>query len=79
MNALTVAVASPCPRLADSRPHAWQPGACADLISFGAPDHGVSVYLGRCRYCAVPLLAVVPVSEDVRGSEPFLEVHGAQL
>lgn len=79
MNALTVAVAGPCPRSADSRPHTWQPGASADLISLGAPDHGVSVYLGRCRYCTVPLLAVVPMSEDLRSGGPFLEVHGAQL
>ena len=79
MNALTVAVAGPCPRSADSRPHTWEPGASTDLISFGAPDHGVSVYLGRCRYCAVPLLAVLPVSEDLRGGGPFLEVPGAQL
>jgi hypothetical protein len=49
------------------------------MISFGTPDHGVSVYLGRCRYCAVPLLAVVPVSENLRSGGPFLEAHGAQL
>ena len=79
MNALTVTVASPCPRSAESRPHTWEPGASADLVSFGAPDHGVSVYLGRCRSCTVPLLAVVPVSEDLRGSGPFLEVPGAKL
>lgn len=79
MTALTVIVAGPCPRSAESRPHRWEPGASADLVSFGAPDHGVSVYLGRCCHCAVPLLAVVPVSEDLRGGGPFLEVHGAQL
>jgi hypothetical protein len=79
VTALTVAVAGPCPRSADSWPHRWEPGASADLVGFGVPDHGVSVYLGRCRCCAVPLLAVVPVSQEFRGSGPFLEVHGAQL
>ena len=79
MNALTVAVARPCPRSADNRPHTWQSGSSADVISFGAPDPGVSVYLGRCRYCAAPLRAVVSLSQDLRGGGPFLEVHGAQL
>ena len=79
MTALTVAVAGPCPRSAKSRPHTWEPGASADLVSFGTADHGVSVYLGRCRYCTVPLLAVVPLSEDLRGGGPFHEVHEAEL
>jgi hypothetical protein len=79
VNALTVAVADPCPRSMDSRPHAWAPGDSADLVSFGAPDHGVSAYWGQCRYCAVPLLAVVPMSEDLRGGGPFLEVSGTEL
>ncbi|MGQ0719324.1 MAG: hypothetical protein ACT4NP_18820 [Pseudonocardiales bacterium] len=79
MTALTVAVACPCPRSADSRPHTWQPGASADLVSFGAPDHGLSVYLGWCRYCAVALLAVVPLSEEIHSGGPFLEVPGAKL
>ena len=79
MNALTVTVAGPCPRATHCQPHTWQAGNSADLVSFGTPDHGVSVYLGRCRFCAVPLLAVVPVSEDHHGGGPFLEVHGAEL
>jgi hypothetical protein len=44
-----------------------------------APDHGMSVYLGRCRCCAVALLAVIAVPEELRGSGPFLEVPGARL
>ena len=79
MSTLTLAVPGPCPQSTDGRPHTWQSGDSTDLVSFGAPDHGVSVYLGRCRCCAVPLLAVVPVSEEFRGSGPFLEVYGAEL
>lgn len=79
MSALTVAVARPCPQSADRRPHTWQSGGSTHLISYGPADHGMSVYLGRCRYCVMTLLAVVPVSEDLRGGGPVLEVHGAQL
>jgi hypothetical protein len=71
-------IRGPCPHSADGRPHTWQSGDSADLISFGNPDHGVSVYLGRCRHCAVPLLALAPLSEDRRGDGPVLEVHGAE-
>ena len=69
----------PCPQSADGRQYAWQSGDSADLISFGELDHGVSVYLGRCRYCDVPLLAVTPLSEDRRGGGAYLEVHGTEL
>jgi hypothetical protein len=79
MSTLTVAMPGPCPQSVDDRPHTWQSGDSADLISYGTPDHGVSVYLGRCRSCAVPLLAVVRVSEDLRGSGGFLEARGTQL
>ncbi|MGH3778651.1 MAG: hypothetical protein ACRDRR_23410 [Pseudonocardiaceae bacterium] len=79
MSALTLAVPRSCPRSADAQPHTWQSSDSADLISYGTPDHGVSVYLGRCRSCAVPLLAVIPLSEDLRGSGPFLELHEATL
>lgn len=79
MSTLTLAVPGPCPQSADRRAHTWQSGDSADLISVGTPDHGVTVYLGRCRYCGVPLLAVARLSEDRRGADPVLEVHGAQL
>ena len=78
MSTLTVAVAGRCPRSAGRRAHTWQSGDSADLISLGTPDHGVTVYLGRCRYCLMPLLAVARLSEDRRGAGPVLEVHGAQ-
>ena len=60
--------AGPVPAVRRGRPHTWQSGDSADLISLGTPDHGVSVYLGRCRSCAVPLLAVTTLSEDRRGA-----------
>jgi hypothetical protein len=78
MSTLTLSMPSPCPHSAEGRPHTWQSGDSADLISLGTPDHGVTVYLGRCRYCVVPLLAVARLSEDRRGASPVLEVHGAQ-
>jgi hypothetical protein len=78
VNALTVTVGGRCPCSANSLPHTWQPGDSGDLVSFDAPDHGVPVYLGWCCFCAVALLAVVPLSTDLRGG-PFIEVPGAQL
>ncbi|MGH3779426.1 MAG: hypothetical protein ACRDRO_02050 [Pseudonocardiaceae bacterium] len=79
MSALTLAVVGPCPQSADGRPHTWRPGDSTDLISYGLTDHGASVYLGRCRFCVVPLLAVVLVSEDLRSGGPFVEIHGTEL
>jgi hypothetical protein len=77
MSTLILTMPGPCPHSAEGRPHTWQSGDSADLISLGQPDHGVTVYLGRCRSCAVPLLTVTPLLED-RRSGPVLEVHGAQ-
>jgi hypothetical protein len=79
MSALTLTVPGPCPQSSDGWPHSWQSGGPAVLISYGTPDHGRSVYLGRCRCCVVPLLAVVGVSEELRGGGPVLEVHGTEL
>jgi hypothetical protein len=76
MNTLTLTGPGSCPQSADRRPHTWRSGDSADLISFGKPDHGVSAYLGRCRYCVVPMLAVAKVSEDLRGAGPVLEYPG---
>ena len=77
MSTLTLIVPEPCSQSAECRPHNWQSGASADLISLGQPDHGVTVYPGRCHSCAVPLLTVTPLSEDRRDGGPVLEVHGA--
>jgi hypothetical protein len=79
MSMLTLAVPGPCPQSADGRAHIWQSGDSADLISYGPHDHGVSVYLGRCRSCTVALLSVIHMSRDLRGGDPVLEVHGAEL
>jgi hypothetical protein len=73
VKALTAPLAGPCPRSAHSQPHTWKPGASDALASFGALDHRM------CRYCAVPLLAVLPAPEGLRGGRPFLEVPRAQL
>ncbi len=79
MSMLTLAVPSPCPQSADGQPHICQSDDSTDLISYGPHDHGVSVYLSRCRSCAVALLTVIPVSGDLRSGGPVLEVDGAEL
>ena len=76
MNTLPVAMAGPGPQSVDARTHTWQSGDSSDLISYGTPDQGVSVYPGRCRCYVVPLLAAVSVAEDLRGSGGFLEIDG---
>jgi hypothetical protein len=78
MSTLALAMQGRCPRSTDGGAHTGQSGDSVNPISFGEPDHGVSVYLGRCRSCAVPLLAVVPVSECFCGAGVVLEVRGAQ-
>jgi hypothetical protein len=78
MSTLTLALQRPCPRSTDGGAHTGQSGHSADLISFGDPVHGVSVYLGRCRSCAVSVLAVVAVSKSFCGGGVVLEVHEAQ-
>jgi len=78
MSTLTLTVPGPCPHSADGRSHTWQSGDSADLISLGAPDHGVTVYLGQCRYCRVPLLIVTQLSENLRSGGLVLQLHGAQ-
>jgi hypothetical protein len=71
-------LAGPCQHPDGDRPHTWQRGDFAELISHGKPDHGVTVHFGRCRHCAMPLLAVAPLEQDPRRSGPFLEVHRAE-
>ena len=75
MSTLALSMQGLCPQSADGAAHTWQAGDSGHLISFGEPDHGVSVYLSQCRSCAVPLLAVVPVSESFCGGGVVLEVH----
>ena len=71
--------AGPCPRSAGDAPHTWQPGDSADLISYGEPDHGLSVWLGRCQHCAVPLLAITPLEADCPDRAARYEAAGAEL
>jgi hypothetical protein len=72
-------LAGPCPRTPGDRPHTWQPGDCADLVSYGHPDHGLSVWLGRCQHCTLPLLAITPLDADTPDRAPRYEVPGAEL
>jgi hypothetical protein len=77
MSTLALFMQGPCPRSADGGAHTWQSGDSINSISVGDPDHGATIYLGRCRSYAVPLLTVVPVSESFCGDRAVLEVHGA--
>jgi hypothetical protein len=75
---MLLVLAGPCPRSADQRPHTWQGGDLAELVSFGEPDHGIAVYLGRCRHCTVPLLRVEPLTQDADHAATY-EARGAEL
>jgi hypothetical protein len=78
MSTIALSMQGPCPRSTDAGAHTGQSSDSLHPMSFGEPDHGVSVYLGRCRFCAVSLPAVVPVPESFCGGGVVLEVHGAQ-
>ena len=78
MSTLALSTQGPFPPSTDGGAHTGRSGDSVNLISFGDPDHGVSVSLGRCRSCTVPLLAVVAVSKSFCGGGVVLEVHGAQ-
>ena len=79
MNGIMLVLAGPCPRAADERAHTWEPGDSADLVSYGQPDHGLTVYLGRCRYCGAALLAVDRLTADGPTGRPWYEALGAEL
>jgi hypothetical protein len=65
-----------CPR--SGQAHCWLPGDLAQLVSPGIPNLGLSVHLGRCRRCAVPLVRVEALAEAVNGPIMY-EVRGAEL
>jgi hypothetical protein len=72
-------LAGPCDAGGDEQPHVWQLGDLADLVSHGHPDHGLTVWLGRCQRCGVPLLAITPLqASDIDGA-PWYEATGAEL
>jgi hypothetical protein len=72
-------LAGPCPRSAQDGPHVWEPGDTADLVSYGDPDHGLTVWLGRCERCTVPLLAITPLDAGDADGAPWYEAGGAEL
>jgi hypothetical protein len=72
-------LAGPCPRSAGEAPHTWRYGDHADLVSYGNPDHCLSVWLGRCQYCAAPLLAVTPLNADCPERAARYEATGTEL
>ncbi len=78
--AVVLVLAGPCPRAAGDRPHTWQEGDYAELVSYGQPDHAISVRLGRCSYCTAPLLRLQPLAEDSDpDGGPTYEARGAEL
>lgn len=78
MSTLALSPQGPFPPSTDGGAHTGRSGDSVNLISFGDPDHGATVYLGRCRSYAVPLPPVVPASESLCGGGVVLEVQGAQ-
>ncbi|HSV67102.1 MAG TPA: hypothetical protein VLJ59_14475 [Mycobacteriales bacterium] len=74
-----LAPAGPCPRSPDEGPHAWQLGDMADLVSHGHPDHGLTVWLGRCQHCTTSLLAVTRLDAEDADGAPWYEVTGSEL
>jgi hypothetical protein len=75
-------LAAPCPTSDDDGPHQWQLGDLADLVDNAHPDgsdHGVTVWLGRCQHCDVPLLAVTALAADDVDGAAWYETPGARL
>jgi hypothetical protein len=73
--------ASVCPRSGVlRRPHDFRYGDRHDLNSYGSPDLGVTVCLGRCDRCGTPMLAVGPAGADTTAQMPvWLVLSGADL
>jgi hypothetical protein len=77
MREFTVRPATAC---ASDQPHTWRHhGDGADLIAYGVTDLGVTVQLGRCRYCGIALLAVGPYGGDFAELPVWLELPDAGL
>jgi hypothetical protein len=79
VSGILLVLAGACPRSAGDRPHTWQPGDTADLVGYGHPDHGLTVALGRCRFCGTPLLAVETLTGEDLGGGRLYEARGAEL
>ncbi|MCW3815709.1 hypothetical protein ONA91_14730 [Micromonospora sp. DR5-3] len=70
--------AGDCPAASSARPHApMVDGDAAYLLSYGTPDHGVSVAVARCRACGVALLSVAPYGTGQAST--YLELPDATL
>jgi hypothetical protein len=76
-------IAAPCPQSPLDHAHRWRPGHLEELVDSGEPhrgepDHALTVQLGRCRRCGIPLLKVEPLAEAVDDPITY-EVRGAEL
>jgi hypothetical protein len=79
-----VRLACSCPKSSADASHSWDAdggvsSGGADLLTYGEPDRGVSVDLGRCTYCGVALLAVGAYGSESADRPVLLEVGGADL
>jgi hypothetical protein len=79
MSRIDLRRAGACPGSNAARRHEWRAGELADLVTYGQPDHGVTVRLGHCGRCGVPLLRVEPLSDDTPAKGAFFEAKGAEL
>jgi hypothetical protein len=76
--AFTVRPAAACPRT--GRTHRWHPGGdSADLLAYGSPDHGVTVFLGRCDHCGTAVLSLGHHGSDHTAHTTLLELPAAAL
>jgi hypothetical protein len=78
-HAFPVRPAAGCPRRAN-KGHRFVPdGDSADLLAYGRPDHGVTVFLGRCQDCGIALLSVGRRGSDHPEHLTVLELPDAAL
>jgi hypothetical protein len=77
---LAIQAAGRCPTSRDAQlDHTWVPGDGADVLMYGDPDVGLSINLGRCRYCHVALLSIGEHGSEQREQTLIFEVRGAEL
>lgn len=69
-----------CSKAAGERPHTWEhDGDGADLVAYGASDHGVSLSLGRCHDCGCALLSAGAYYSEHAERSLWFELAGAVL
>jgi hypothetical protein len=77
---IAIQPADRCPVSRDAQhPHTWIPDDGADIIAFGSPDLGISVDLGRCRYCRAALLSIGEHGSEQHQRSLLMEVTGAEV